>query len=637
MMGTLSILLLSPWLGSLINGLLGRVIWKTQSARRSGVIATAAAGVSFVCSVILWWSLTQGNEPAELSIRWIDIGDLALDLGFRFDRLTAVMALFVTGIGTLIHLYSIGYMDHDKSPSRYFAYLNLFLANMLVLITASSLPVMFIGWEGVGLCSYLLIGFWFEDPAKAQAGMKAFIVNRIGDAGFLLGIFLLLNTLHTVNFVQMAKVMAQPDILSLVDIPTLTLAALFLFIGSMGKSAQIPLYVWLPDAMAGPTPVSALIHAATMVTAGIYLVVRMGFLYQVTPQASALIAVVGTATAVLSALIATSQRDIKKVLAYSTVSQLGLIFVALGAGAYVAGLFHVVTHAFFKALLFLGAGSVIHAMSGEQDIYKMGGLKKYTPITFWTFTIGWAAICGLPPFSGFFSKDLILFSLVTTGGYRGWVLWGLASFTSILTAFYMTRLYLLTFFGQLRSHDAHPHESPSVMAIPLMVLAVGAAVAGVLELPHLFHVTPLLSHWLDGVVPLTPHAEGPLSELGAMVIATVGAVVAIGLAWMTFGAGKVKFDRPGHPLTMVFREKFFVDEFYDLVFVKPFRMVSGVLARVVDPKLVDGLFTGSAKLARFGGTVVSFVQWGAVQFYLWVMAAGAVVLFWFFLRGSIFP
>ncbi len=631
----LQILLLAPWLGFIINGLLSRLQSKIQSARRSGVIATAAAGVSFVCAVVLWFSLTQGREVAELSHRWIDIGDLALDLGFRFDRLTAVMALFVTGIGTLIHLYSIGYMDHDKSPARYFAYLNLFLANMLILITASSLPVMFIGWEGVGLCSYLLIGFWFEDPEKAQAGMKAFIVNRIGDAGFLLGIFLLLTTLHTVNFVQMAKVMAQPDILTLVDIPTLTLAAIFLFIGSMGKSAQIPLYVWLPDAMAGPTPVSALIHAATMVTAGIYLVVRMGFLYQVTPQASALIAVIGTATAVMAALIATSQRDIKKVLAYSTVSQLGLMFVALGAGAYVAGLFHVVTHAFFKALLFLGAGSVIHAMSGEQDIFKMGGLKKSLPITFWTFTIGWAAICGLPPFSGFFSKDLILFSLVSGGGHRGWVLWGLASFTSILTAFYMTRLYLLTFFGSLRSPEAHPHESPLTMAVPLIVLAVGALLAGVLELPHLFHVNPLLSHWLDGVIPINEHAEhGPLSEAAAMGIATLGAFLAIGTAWAMYGKGADK--RSGNALTMVFEQKFWVDEFYGVVFVKPFQMVSGFLARVVDPKLVDGLFTGSAKLVRFGGTVISFVQWGAVQFYLWVMAAGAVVLFWFFLRGSVF-
>ncbi len=626
------ILLLAPWIGCVINGFLWKVLKQTASVRRSGVIATFAAGTSFVAALVLFLSLAQGQEAVEFAWPWINIGDLALDLGFKFDRLTAVMALFVTGIGTLIHLYSIGYMDHDKSPSRYFAYLNLFLANMLVLITATSLPVLFIGWEGVGLCSYLLIGFWFEDPEKAKAGMKAFIVNRIGDAGFLLGTFLLLSVFHTVNFAQMAKVMSQPDILTLVDIPTLTVAAILLFIGAMGKSAQLPLFVWLPDAMAGPTPVSALIHAATMVTAGIYLVLRMNFLFQVTPQASAFIAVVGMATALFSALVATSQNDIKKVLAYSTVSQLGLIFVALGAGAYDAGLFHVITHAFFKALLFLGAGSVIHALSGEQDITRMGGLRKKLPTTFWTFTVGWAAICGLPPFSGFFSKDLILFSLVSEGP-RGWFLWGCASLTSLLTAFYMTRLYLLVFFSEERDHH-HAHESPLVMKIPLIVLAVGAMVAGFIELPHLFHITSRLSLFLEGVVPVPHFVEGPLSEGGAMAVATVGAVLAIGLAWLMYG--KRPFSPSRSPVVMVLREKFWVDEFYHLVFVTPFDMVSGFLARVVDPRLVDGFFVGSAKLARFGGTVLGFLQWGAVQFYLWVMAAGAVVLFWVFLRGSIF-
>ncbi len=626
----LVILLISPWIGSLVNGLL----WRPQTAKRSGVIATAAAAISFGAAVCLWLSLLQGNEPASLSMRWIEVGDLSLDMGFSFDRLTAVMALFVTGIGTLIHLYSIGYMEHDKSPARYFAYLNLFLANMLILITATSLPVLFVGWEGVGLCSYLLIGFWFEDAEKAAAGMKAFIVNRIGDAGFLIGTFLLLTTFHTVDFSQMAKLMAQPDILSLVDIPRLTLAAIFLFIGAMGKSAQIPLFVWLPDAMAGPTPVSALIHAATMVTAGIYLVLRMNFLYMVTPQASALIATMGTATALFGALVATSQRDIKKVLAYSTISQLGLIFMALGAGAYVAGLFHVVTHAFFKALLFLCAGSVIHALSGEQDIIKMGGLKRKLPLTFFAFTLGWAAICGLPPFSGFFSKDLILFSLIGEGGRRGWLLWGAASLTSVLTAFYMTRLYLLVFFGSPRG-DHHPHESPSVMTVPLIVLGIGALIAGVLELPHLFHWTPLLSHFLDAILPAHQEGDGPVTELAAMGIATSGAVVAIGLAWLIYAKGKIS-EKTTNPLAIVLEGKFWIDEFYELVFVTPFRMVSGFLARVFDPKVVDGLFVGSARAARFGGTVLSFFQWGAVQFYLWVMAAGAVVLLWAFLRGWIF-
>ncbi len=629
MQTALLLMLLSPLAGAVLNGL----VLRTPFAKRAGVLATIAAGISFVMALVLWGHLVETKTPIEMSFPWFSAGDVAVAWGFRFDSLTSVMALFVTGIGTIIHAYSIGYMSEERTPYRYFAYLNLFLFAMITLITGANLPVLFVGWEGVGLCSYLLIGYWYQDTEKANAGMKAFLMNRIGDAGFLIGIFLCIEQFRTVNFAEIATLLKSGS--TQFDVTRLNLAAFFLFVGAMGKSAQIPLYTWLPDAMAGPTPVSALIHAATMVTAGIYLVVRMNPLFSMAADASFFVAGIGAATALLAAFIATSQNDIKKVLAYSTVSQLGLIFMALGCGAYVAGIFHVVTHAFFKALLFLGAGSVIHGLHGEQDIRHMGGLRKEMPLTFWTFTVAWIAICGIPPLSGFFSKDMMLFSVLA--GPKGVVFWALGSLVSILTAFYMTRLYVLTFFGTYRGH-AHAHESPLVMTIPLMILAVGSAFAGLLEVPHSFHVMPeILSHYLDGVLPRPVHSELFLSELAAMAVATVSAVLAIGIAVFVYGSAGIaeKLGKVLQPVRYVFENKFFVDELYHGLFVKPFEWVSGFLSGFFDGRVIDATLLLPSRLARAGGTVLSLVQWGSTQFYMLVMLLGGLVVLWISLKGLV--
>jgi len=609
-----------PLAGAIVGGLLLRPI----SVRRAGVLATLVAAASFVATVVLWAGLSPGSAVT-FSVPWFPVGGRMVEWGFRFDALTAVMCLVVTGIGSVIHLFSIGYMSEDRTPARYFAYLNLFLFAMLVLVTADNLAVLFVGWEGVGLCSYLLIGYWYQDPVKAAAGMKAFLVNRIGDAGFLIGMFLCVGIFGTLRFEEIARLLGQADAFSLGDLPKLNLAALFLFAGAVGKSAQIPLFVWLPDAMAGPTPVSALIHAATMVTAGIYLVVRMSPLFQVAADASQVVAVIGGATALFAALIATSQRDIKKVLAYSTVSQLGLIFLALGCRAYLAGIFHVVTHAFFKALLFLGAGSVIHAMHGEQDILKMGGLRRALPHTFLTFTVGWLAICGIPPLSGFFSKDLILFGVLSNGG---WGLWLTGTLASVLTAFYMTRLYVLVFLGQSRSPGVHPHESPPVMSAPLWCLAIGSAVVGFLELPHFLHLPAVFGGYLHALIPEAPMPDGPLGEVGAMLVATVLAVCSIALAFVVFSRASGTVPGWARPVVGVLEGKFFVDELYHRVIVEPFGWICARCARVIDPRIVDAGLMLPARLCRAGGTVLSLVQWGAVQFYLLVFVLGALAVLW---------
>lgn len=619
-----------PLIGSIVNGL----ILRSPQPRKSGVVATLGALGSFLCAVTLYAELLKTETPLSLEWAWFSAGNLKLAWGFHFDWLTAVMALVVTGIGTVIHVYSIGYMADEKTPYRYFAYLNLFLFNMLVLISANSLPVLFVGWEGVGLCSYLLIGYWYQDLQKSNAGMKAFLVNRIGDAGFLLGIFLLFSLLGTLNFSQMKEVLFRSSSL---DVRFLSLAAFFLFVGATGKSAQVPLYVWLPDAMAGPTPVSALIHAATMVTSGIYLIARMSFLFQVTPDTNLMIAILGAATALLAAFIATSQNDIKKVLAYSTVSQLGLMFLALGQGAYTAAIFHVFTHAFFKALLFLGAGSVIHAMNGEQDIYQMGGLKKELPKTFWTFTIGTIAICGIPPFAGFFSKDLLLFQVLN--GPNGKVFWVLGSLASLLTAFYMCRLYALVFFGQYRgNHDTHPHESPSVMTVPLILLAVGSATVGFLSTPHGLHWIPdYFGHFLSHILPSPQETGSADLEMKAMLFATFLAVVGSGLGWWLFSVPERSkgLSNSLKPLITVFANKFWIDELYSLIVVRPFQRISSFLARTFDGSVIDTLVLSPGKLCRAGGMVLSFLQAGSAQFYLLVMLLGALVVFWMSLKGGV--
>lgn len=621
-----------PLVGAAFNGL----ILRTKHPRRAGVIATGFAAASFVCAVILFSNVHSTGVPVDSVHSWFSAGLTTVQWGFRFDQLTAVMALIVTGIGTLIHMYSIGYMSEEPTPYRFFAYLNLFLFAMLTLISGDNLVVMFVGWEGVGLCSYLLIGYWYQDPEKASAGMKAFIVNRIGDAGFLIGIFLCFQLFETVNFDAIRAAiptLAANPMGTITPVMMMNWIAFFLFVGATGKSAQIPLYVWLPDAMAGPTPVSALIHAATMVTAGIYLTVRMNPLFALTADVNFLIAIIGASTALMAALIAVQQRDIKKVLAYSTVSQLGLMFLALGTKNYFAAFFHVLTHAFFKALMFLGAGSVIHGLHGEQDIYKMGGLKKKLPYTHWTFFIGWIAICGIPPLSGFFSKDMILYGALMNER-APMLLWAMGSFASVLTAFYMTRLYALTFLGSYRGEE-HPHESPFVMTVPLMVLAVGSALAGFLGMPHAFHMLPnYLGHFMAPIVPEMVETHTPIGEWGAMGIATGLAIAGVTVGLVLYGKGNVT-DGKLNPLQTLLANKFYVDEIYDIIIIKPFKGLSMLLARVIDPRIIDGAVLLPGRVCRAGSTLLSMIQMGEAQFYLLVMLLGALGILWFSLKGVV--
>lgn len=478
----MAILILAPLVGFLINGFR----YQKHSANVAGTIATIMAVISFICSLTMMVDLvSMPAESRNISVQffeWMAVSNFKINMGFTVDAISAIMILIITGVGSLIHLFSIGYMHHDSGAAKYFAYLNLFLFNMLLLVLGDNLLVMFVGWEGVGLCSYLLIGFWFTDSQKAAAGMKAFITNRIGDAAFLLGMFVLFLTFGTLNFQEINNLVpANPELMWLAPI---TMGTMFLFIGATGKSAQIPLYVWLPDAMAGPTPVSALIHAATMVTAGVYMIVRLNPLFLMAPNTLMVVAIIGALTAVLAATIGMTQWDIKKVLAYSTVSQLGYMFLACGVGAFGAAMFHLMTHAFFKALMFLGSGSVIHAMHEEQDIRKMGGLRKYLPITHLTFFFGWLAIIGIPPFAGFFSKDEILWmSFHSPYGHQA--LWAMGAVGAAITAFYMTRLMCLTFWGKSRvPASVHPHESPISMTIPLIVLGLLSIVGGWVGVPH---------------------------------------------------------------------------------------------------------------------------------------------------------
>lgn len=627
MQSLLLLMMLAPLVGSIANGL----VFRSSEAKRAGTLATLAASVSFLCAVILFSQVASG-DPVEVSWTWIQIGNLNIDWSFRFDRLTSVMALVISGVGTLIHLYSVGYMSHEKGSYRYFSYLNLFVFLMLVLVSAGNLPALFVGWEGVGLCSYLLIGYWFEDPEKAKAGMKAFLVNRIGDAGFLIGMFICYQLFGTLDF---QKINAAIDAKSGFNIQLMNVAAFFLFVGATGKSAQVPLYVWLPDAMAGPTPVSALIHAATMVTSGIYLIARLEPLFVVTAETNTVIAIVGLSTALLAALIATSQKDIKKVLAYSTVSQLGLMVLALGCQAYVAALFHLVTHAFFKALLFLGSGSVIHALDGEQDITKMGGLRKTLPITSKTFLVGTIAIAGIPPLAGFFSKDTILHAALVSD-FRLWIGGALVA---TLTAFYMFRLYAMTFLGAYRG-TAHPHESPWVMTVPLVILALASIGAGFLGVPHEFHWMPnFFEEYLKPVIP--PYEFNgmlTLSSHEAMFITTSLAFLSSAIALVLFSRAKSEQSKRRllRPFQLVFGNRFWVDELYGILFVRPFQTLSRFFATIVDPKMIDGgILVASRATKRLGGAVVLF-QTGNIQWYLFLMMVGVLGGMLFLLKGRLF-
>ena len=524
-----------PLMTFVVNGTLA--LWSTHAKRPApnGLVAALAVSgpaASFVLSVVAFLQLRGLEGGAALSqtvYQWMNVGRFQLDVGFSVDALSSLMLLFVTGVGTLIHIYSTGYMKGDGGYARFFCWLNLFMFSMLVLILADSLPVMFVGWEGVGLCSYLLIGFWFEDPAKAAAGKKAFVVNRIGDFGVLLAMFLITWTLGKVASPSLAFTDIQQNLDAFTP-AVATTVCLLLFLGAAGKSAQIPLYVWLPDAMAGPTPVSALIHAATMVTAGVYMVARMGFFFELSPLAMSIVALVGALTALLAASIAVAQNDFKKVLAYSTVSQLGYMFVAVGVGAFASGIFHVFTHAFFKACLFLGSGAVIHALHDEQDIRKMGGLRKVMPITFVTFLIATLALAGIPPLAGFFSKDHILWeALATPNSVWPWlpkVLWGVLVLAAFLTAFYMWRLVSLVFLGKYRGPQEkldHAHEAPFSMAMPLVVLAICSVFAGFLGIPAVLKGNNAIEHWLQPVVH-AQHGSAPSSQPFQLADAPQGTV-----------------------------------------------------------------------------------------------------------------
>ena len=573
----------------------------------------------------------EGARVAQTLYTWIAAGPFHADVAFRIDALSAVMVLIVTGVGFLIHVYSVGYMGHDECSARFFAYLNLFMFAMLLLVLGDNLLLLFVGWEGVGLCSYLLIGFWYEQDENAAAGKKAFIVNRVGDMGFVLGLFLLAWSLAPAAgghlSLDIAHIEAHAATLSTA---TATWIALLLLVGAAGKSAQLPLYVWLPDAMAGPTPVSALIHAATMVTAGIYMIARLNVVFSLSPFALEVVAVLGALTALFAATIALVQTDIKKVLAYSTVSQLGFMVLALGVGAFGTAIFHVMTHAFFKALLFLGAGSVIHGMSGEQDVQKMGGLRTKMPVTFVTFLIGTLAIAGAPGLAGFFSKDEILWHTYASGHVG---LWAIATLTATLTAFYMFRLFFLTFTGELRAdHEVahHVHESPSVMTVPLMILAGLSVVGGWVGLPE---------HWLWGnrlgefLAPVTghPHLEhgGMLGEGALMAIATVLAIAGATVAYLFY------VRLPGLPMVLSWRlnglyrlllDKYRIDELYDAIIVRPYVWASTTFWRTVDQELIDGFVNGLATAVGANGTLWRRLQTGNVQHYALVFLGGVVVV-----------
>ena len=638
-----------PLIGFIINGLFGAKMPK----RLVTLVGNLTVFGSFVLACVLYWIMWQTPEFGEAGIRnvvftWLHVGDFHVNFAFLFDKLSGTMTLMVAGVGFLIHVYSVGYMADDEGYGRYFSYLNLFMFAMLTLVLADNLALMFVGWEGVGLCSYLLIGYYYTTEVASDAGKKAFVVNRIGDFGFLLGMFLIFYLFDTLQFPELKQAVMDGGLKPELTFGLISIATLLLFVGATGKSAQIPLYVWLPDAMAGPTPVSALIHAATMVTSGIYMIVRLNFLFQLTPQTLIIIAWVGGLTALFAATIGTVQNDIKKVLAYSTVSQLGYMFLALGVGAFVAGFFHVLTHAFFKALLFLGSGSVIHAMhhahhhagihdKDAQDIRNMGGLRKYMPATFWTFLVGTIAIAGFPPFAGFFSKDEILWKTFASGHRALWIVGAVAA---LLTAFYMFRLVYLTFFGEFKGDEKEAealHESPRVMTVPLIILAVLAAVGGFIGIPHVFHLPNYLEFALEPVIPhiAVPHLLHSVKLewilMGASVaIALVGFLVARSL----YGRASQVPEKTANAIGPVYRtllNKYYVDEIYAATVINPIKKLADILWYYVDVIIIDGLVNLSGMIAACFGRVVALVQNGSVKTYAVSMLAGILILFWIFL------
>lgn len=617
---------LLPLIGFLVNGL-GR---KHLSKPVISLVGCGTILASFILSIWVFMQVKGGNTYDAHYFNFISVGKLVIPFAFKIDQLSSLFLLIITGVGFLIHVYSASYMHEEKTEhfGRYFSYLNLFVFSMLLLVMGANFVILFIGWEGVGLCSYLLIGYWFKNTAYNKAASKAFIMNRIGDLAFLIAIFWLIAKLGTVSFSEVFTAVNLAKLKTL-DITVITI---LLFVGATGKSAQIPLYTWLPDAMAGPTPVSALIHAATMVTAGIYMIARSNVLYSLAPLTMDIVAYTGLATALLAATIALRQNDIKKVLAYSTVSQLGFMFLALGTGAYVAAVFHVMTHAFFKALLFLGSGSVIHAMSGEQDIRNMGGLSKKLRITFITFLVGCIAIAGIPPFSGFFSKDAILLSAYI----KSPLLYGIALFAALLTAFYMFRLLFITFTGSFRGTEEqkhHLHESPAAMTIPLIVLAVLSIIGGFVGIPEaIMHGGDKLTAFLSPVI--AQHGEHTVShstEYMLMGLSTVLVVIMIIAAWFVFRNYQPK-EATG--LGKVLENKWYVDELYEAAIVKPLKRFGSFLNNVFEKSVVDGLVNGVGKAVNYSSRQLRLLQSGQVGSYVLLMVLSMVVFFviQFFIR-----
>ena len=615
---------LFPLIGFLINGFFG----KKMSKSLSGTIACLSVLASFVVSVLIFMEVSASQQKTNVVeiFSWINSDTLKIPFSFLVDPLSCLFLLNITGIGFLIHVYSTAYMQEDEGFSRFFTYLNLFVFFMLVLVLGNNYLIMFVGWEGVGLCSYLLIGFWFKNDAYNRAANKAFVMNRIGDLGFLLGIIMIFMNFGSITFGEVFNKAAS------VPTATITAIALLLFVGAMGKSAQLPLYTWLPDAMAGPTPVSALIHAATMVTAGIYMVVRSNVFYSISETASEFVAVVGAITALFAAIIGLLQTDIKKVLAYSTVSQLGLMFLALGVGAYSSAVFHVTTHAFFKALLFLGAGSVIHAMGGEQDIRKMGGLKKALPVTFMTMLLGTIAISGVPPFSGFFSKDEILAHTYE----HSQLLWVIGSLASLCTAFYMFRLMFLTFWGSFRGtheQEHHLHESPKAMTIPLIILAVLSVLGGLLGLPEFWGAKNWMSENLDSIIiRKNPSILSHDTEFILMGIAVLVAVSTIYFAYQMFLKYKVlpaANEAEMKPFQRVIYHKFYVDEFYDKLIRKPIDALSVAFHKFFDIQIIDGLVNGTGDVTKWSASQLRKLQTGHIGFYIMAMVLGVITILFF--------
>ena len=645
---------LFPAIGFLFNGLIGR--WVGLDKRIVSWIACSALGLSFLFSILIFFSLLQlapearAAVPDKVLFDWIVSGDLKTVIGYKVDPLSIIMALVVSGVSFFIHIYSVGYMHNDPGFTRYFAYLNLFVFMMLTLVLANNFLLMFVGWEGVGLCSYLLIGFWFERDAPANAGKKAFVVNRVGDFGFLLAIFLIFVHLGTLEF---NGVFAGAHAL---DAVTVTLITLLLFVGAAGKSAQIPLYVWLPDAMEGPTPVSSLIHAATMVTSGVYMIARCNILYSMAPVSMAAVAIVGAATAIFAASMGLLQFDIKRVLAYSTISQLGYMFLAVGVGAFSAGIFHLMTHAFFKGLLFLGAGSVMHAMSGELDMRNMGGIWKRTPITFWTFLIATLAIAGIPGFAGFFSKDEILWQTFNSG-HR--YLWLVGAVAAGMTAFYMFRLVFVTFLGRCRASEEvkkHIHESPPIMTIPLIVLACLSVIGGYVGIPHVLGGRNFFHEFLAPVLGGHPEGAGHAAfslvkpafasggagegaginmELLLMGVSVAIAIIGICIAFYLYIWKTEVPKRLGKRFktiyTIVFN-KYYVDEIYEACFVNSTKRLGTFLWRKFDDGIIDRSVNLVADLMLWLGGVLRRIQTGRVQGYALGIILGAVIIIIFLIR-----